>query len=99
MAINNRSWICFNFRRRQGLANGPPIARLFREAPMKFILTVLGIVLLAVAGVYFLMPADQLPGFFPGHENGVTRLHVKHGIVSGVAGLVLIGASMWVEQR
>ncbi len=45
------------------------------------------------------MPADQLPGFFPGHENGVTRLHVKHGIVSGVAGLVLIGASMWVERR
>jgi len=26
-------------------------------------------------------------------------LHVKHGIVSGVAGLVLIGASMWVERR
>ncbi len=69
---------------------------------MKFILTVLGIVLLAVAGVYFLMPADQLPGFFPGHGDGVTRLHVKHvkhGIVSGVAGLVLIGASMWVERR
>ena len=66
---------------------------------MKFILTVLGVVLLAVAGVYFLMPADQLPGFFPGHEDGVTRLHVKHGIVSGVAGLVLIGTSMWVERR
>jgi len=63
---------------------------------MKFMLTVFGIVLLAMAG---LMPADQLPGFFPGHENGVTRLHVKHGIVSGVAGLVLIGASMWVERR
>ena len=47
---------------------------------MKFILTVLGIVLLAMAGVYFLMPADQLPGFFPGHEDGVTRLHVKHGM-------------------
>jgi hypothetical protein len=66
---------------------------------MKLILTVLGIALLAMAGVYFLMPADQLPGFFPGHEDGVTRLHVKHGIVSGVAGLVLIGASMWVERR
>jgi hypothetical protein len=51
-----------------------------------------------MAGVYFLMPADQLPGFFPGHEDGVT-LHVKHGIVSGVAGLVLIGASMWVGRR
>jgi uncharacterized protein DUF1232 len=66
---------------------------------MKIVLTVLGIVLLAMAGIYFLMPADQLPDFFPGHEAGVTRLHVKHGIVSGVAGLVLIGASMWIEKK
>jgi hypothetical protein len=66
---------------------------------MKFILTVLGVVLLAIAGVYFMMPADQLPGYFPGHEEGVTRLHIKHGIFSGVAGLALIGASIWVERR
>jgi len=66
---------------------------------MKLVLTLLGVVLLVIAAVYFLMPADRLPGFFPGHEDGVSRLHVKHGIVSGVAGLVLIGASMWVERR
>ena len=40
---------------------------------MKLVLTVLGVVLLVVAAVYFLMPADQLPGFFPGHEAGVTQ--------------------------
>ena len=66
---------------------------------MKFILTVLGIVLLAVAGVYFLMPADQLPGFFPGHNDDVTRLHTKHGIAAGVAGLALIAASIWVGRK
>jgi uncharacterized protein DUF1232 len=66
---------------------------------MKLLLTVLGVVLLAIAGIYFLMPADQLPDFFPGHEAGVTRLHYKHGILSGVAGLVLVGASMWVGRK
>lgn len=66
---------------------------------MKFVLTVLGIVLLIVAAVYFLMPADQLPGFFPGHEAGVDRIHAKHGIVAGVAGLVLLAAGVWIGRR
>ena len=66
---------------------------------MKFILTVLGIVLLAVAGVYFLMPADQLPGFLPGHEAGVTRVHTKHGMVAGVAGVALLAAGVWMGRR
>ena len=30
---------------------------------MKPVLTVLGVVLLVIAAVYFLVPADQLPGF------------------------------------
>ena len=66
---------------------------------MKLILTLLGVVLLIVAAVYFLVPADQLPGFFPGHEAGVTRMHYKHGIVAGVAGLVLLAAGFWMGRR
>jgi hypothetical protein len=66
---------------------------------MKLVLTVFGIVLLVVAAVYFVMPADQLPGFFPGHEAGVTRIHAKHGIVAGVAGLVLLAAGVWMGHR
>jgi hypothetical protein len=66
---------------------------------MKLVLTLLGVVLLVVAVVYFLVPADQLPSFFPGHEAGVTRVHYKHGIVSGVAGLVLLGAGVWMGRR
>jgi len=58
---------------------------------MKLILSLLGVVLLVVAAVYFMMPADQLPSFFPGYEAGVTHVHTKHGIVAGVAGLVLLG--------
>ncbi len=66
---------------------------------MKLVLTALGIILLVVAAVYFVMPADQLPGFLPGHEAGVTRIHAKHGIVAGVAGLVLLAAGVWMGRR
>ena len=66
---------------------------------MKLVLTPLGVVLLVVAAVYFLVPADQLPGFFPGHEAGVARVHMKHGVVSGVAGIILIAAGMYMGRR
>jgi len=66
---------------------------------MKLILTLLGVVLLVVAAVYFLVPADQLPGFFPGHETGLARVRTKHGITAGVAGLVLLAAGMWMGRR
>lgn len=66
---------------------------------MKLIVTLLGVLLIAVAVVYFLVPADSLPGFFPGHEAGVTRVHTKHGMVSGVVGVVLLAAGMWMGRR
>ena len=66
---------------------------------MKLVLTLLGVVLLVVAAVYFVLPADQLPSFFPGHEAGVTRMHTKHGIVAGIAGLVLLAAGVWIGRR
>jgi len=66
---------------------------------MKLVLTLLGVVLLVVAAVYFLVPADQLPRFFPGHEEGVARVHTKHGIIAGAIGLVLIGAGTFMGRR
>lgn len=66
---------------------------------MKLVLTLLGVVLLVVAAVYFLVPADQLPGFMPGHEASVTRVHAKHGIVAGIVGLVLIAAGVWMGRK
>ena len=66
---------------------------------MKLVLTLLGVVLLVIAAVYFLVPADQLPGFFPGHEAGVARVHMKHGVVAGVIGLVLIAAGTFMGRR
>ena len=65
---------------------------------MRFIVSLLGLALLAIAIVYFTMPADQLPAFLPGHEAGVTRMHMKHGAVAAVAGVVLI-ATAWIMGR
>ena len=66
---------------------------------MKLLLTLLGVILLVVAAVYFLVPADQLPGLFPGHEAGGAHVHMKHGIVAGVIGIVLIGAGTFMGRR
>jgi len=66
---------------------------------MRLLFSLLGVILLVIAAVYFLVPADQLPGFFPGHEAGVMRVHVKHGVGSGVLGIALIAAGIWVGRK
>jgi hypothetical protein len=48
---------------------------------------VLGIVLVAVAIVYWAEPAHSLPSFFPGHEAGSDHHHTKHGIAAFLLGL------------
>jgi hypothetical protein len=49
-----------------------------------------GLVLIAIAVVYWVEPAGSLPSFFPGHEAGSAHHHVKHGIAALVVGLVLL---------
>ena len=66
---------------------------------MKIVLTLLGVLLLIVAGFYFVFPADQLPSFFPGHETGMARIHYKHGVVAAAAGIVMIAAGWWAGRR
>jgi uncharacterized membrane protein YkvA (DUF1232 family) len=66
---------------------------------MKLVLPVLGVMLLVVAAVYALVPADQLPRFLPGHEDDVMRVHMKHAVASGVAGIALLGAGVWLGRR
>lgn len=66
---------------------------------MKMLLTVLGLALIVLAAVYFLMPADALPSFLPGHEAGLARIRVKHGMVSGAAGIVALALGWWMGRR
>jgi len=49
-----------------------------------------GIVLIAIAIVYWIEPAKSLPGFFPGHEAGSAHHHVKHGIAAFLVGLACL---------
>jgi len=51
---------------------------------------VVGLLLIAVAVVYWVEPAKSLPGFFPGHEAGSNHHHVKHGIAALVVGLAVL---------
>ena len=66
---------------------------------MKMLLTVLGGALLVVAAIYFLMPADALPSFVPGHETGLARVRVKHGLIAAVAGVVSLAAGWFLGRR
>ena len=58
---------------------------------------VLGIVLIVIAVVYWVEPADSLPSFFPGHEAGSNHHHVKHGIAAFLVGLACL-AFAWFNS-
>jgi len=66
---------------------------------MKAIVIILGVILIVVAAVYFLVPADSLPSFFPGHETGLMRIRAKHGMLSGGLGVVLLAGSWFLGRK
>jgi hypothetical protein len=65
---------------------------------MRVVAMILGLAFAAVAILYWLVPADSLPDFFPGFEPGSDRVHVKHGIAAAVAA-VLMFAIAWYAGR
>jgi len=69
------------------------------EPLMKAAATVLALILAVIAVVYLVVPAESLPTFFPGYEAGSARVHVKHGVISGVVALVLYGIGWWSGRR
>jgi hypothetical protein len=78
---------------------GVRVPAIARKLAMKLVLMSLGIVLLVIAVIYFALPADQLPGFFPGHQAGLMRMHYKHGIASGAVGIVLLAVGWFMGRR
>lgn len=55
-----------------------------------------GVILLAIAVIYFITPAGSLPGFLPGHELGVTTPHTKHGILTLALAIVAFVAARFL---
>ena len=66
---------------------------------MKTIAYLLGALLIVIAAIYLLVPADSLPAFLPGHEAGLARPRMKHGLVAGVAGIVLLAIGWFAGRR
>jgi hypothetical protein len=66
---------------------------------MKAAAYLLGALLIIIAIVYFVVPADSLPSFFPGHDPAMTRVRLKHGIASGVIGVILLAIGWFLGRR
>ena len=66
--------------------------------PLPLIAGLLGVVFLAIAAMYWSIPAGGLPSFVPGFEAGGGHIHVKHGIGSLVIALALF-AFAWFQSR
>jgi hypothetical protein len=58
---------------------------------------ILGILFVALALEYWLVPAGSLPTFFPGYEAASTHIHFKHGLGSIILALGLF-AFAWFKS-
>jgi hypothetical protein len=63
------------------------LSRMRSDRVLALLALALGIVLIAIAVVYWTEPARSLPGFFPGHEAGSGHHHAKHGIAAFLLGI------------
>ncbi len=61
-----------------------------RRRILSVLAIVLGIVLIAIAIVYWAEPAKSLPSFFPGHQAGSSHHHAKHGIAAFLLGVACL---------
>lgn len=56
-----------------------------------------GVLLLALAVLYWASTAAALPSFVPGHEVGSAHHHVKHGIAAAILALGAF-SSAWFQS-
>jgi amino acid permease len=72
-----------------------------RNAPAwaSALLVLIGLILIVVAVVYFVEPADKLPAFFPGHSAHEARKHVKHAIAALVVALIAFAGAWFGTGR
>lgn len=57
---------------------------------LAIVAAVAGVLLIVVAIVYWVQTADALPSWMPGHEDGSSHHHVKHGIAAFFVGIALL---------
>lgn len=66
---------------------------------MKTVLYLLGVLLIVAGAIYLLVPADQLPSFFPGADASLTRVRRTHGLASAAGGVILLAIGWFVGRR
>jgi len=66
--------------------------------PVPLIAAILGIVFLALAALYGLTPAGNLPAFIPGFEAGSDHVHMTHALVSLIVALLLF-VFAWFQRE
>jgi hypothetical protein len=67
--------------------------------PMKMIAYLLAIICAIAAGMYFFIPAGQLPTFMWGYIAGSDHIHTTHGIAAAVAAVVLFAIGWFMGRR
>jgi len=67
-----------------------------RSRALVWLAAIVGIVLIALAIVYWAEPAKSLPSFIPSHEAGSNHHHIKHGIAAFLLGLACF-AYAWFQ--
>ena len=58
--------------------------------PLVVAAVVLGVLLIALAVVYWALSAGSLPAFLPGHAAGSAHHHIKHGIAAFLLGVACL---------
>jgi len=65
---------------------------------MKVALFIVAIICLIAAGMSVIMPAAQLPTFFPVLDPTLARPRLKHGIAAGIVGVLLLIGGWYVGR-
>src|SRR5207248_3468624 len=73
------------------------LATVDRDRLLVWLAVLAGIVLIAIAVIYWVEPAKSLPSFFPGPQAGSSHHHVKHGIAAFLVGLACL-AFAWFQS-
>jgi len=63
------------------------------------LVTLLGVILVLLSIVYFLVPANLLPWFLPGHDPALAKVHLKHGWGSLIVGAALLAAASRLGRK
>ena len=64
--------------------------RMHGDRRLAALAVAVGLILIALAVVYWVEPARSLPRLLPGHQSGSAHHHVKHGIAAFLLGLAAL---------